>query len=295
MELSLDLSLSYFPKTIGEFLGEVSGIRDGSQKLSKLDDYVQRLEEEMRKIEAFKRELPLSMLLLKDAVARLKEEAMQCNEINDRALIHKILPLKRNSDEDERVKLGIDASDKKNWMSSVQLWNTNNINSDCQKQDSKSDSKQRSDEGDDRSTCENPIQFCHHRNKGGSFVPFKQLPRFEGSGRKEEKEVVSKVIGLSLMSPISEEGSRNLLPKTNVSKQIRVQSVLQQQQGSKKQRRCWSPELHQRFVDALGRLGGPQVATPKQIREHMQEDGLTNDEVKSHLQVSFSIIVSLCI
>jgi hypothetical protein len=28
------------------------------------------------------------------------------------------------------------------------------------------------------------------------------------------------------------------------------------------------------------------VATPKQIRELMRVDGLTNDEVKSHLQVS---------
>lgn len=27
------------------------------------------------------------------------------------------------------------------------------------------------------------------------------------------------------------------------------------------------------------------MATPKQIRELMQVDGLTNDEVKSHLQV----------
>lgn len=29
----------------------------------------------------------------------------------------------------------------------------------------------------------------------------------------------------------------------------------------------------------------PAAATPKQIRELMQVDGLTNDEVKSHLQV----------
>lgn len=28
------------------------------------------------------------------------------------------------------------------------------------------------------------------------------------------------------------------------------------------------------------------VATPKQIRELMKVDGLTNDEVKSHLQVT---------
>ncbi|CAA6667498.1 unnamed protein product [Spirodela intermedia] len=56
------------------------------------------------------------------------------------------------------------------------------------------------------------------------------------------------------------------------------------QQPPRKARRCWSPELHRRFVDALHRLGGLKVATPKQIRELMKVDGLTNDEVKSHLQ-----------
>eukprot|EP00249_Psilotum_nudum_P027814 c35948_g1_i1 orf=218-733(+) len=55
-------------------------------------------------------------------------------------------------------------------------------------------------------------------------------------------------------------------------------------QSQRKARRCWSPELHQRFLNALQQLGGPQVATPKQIRELMNVEGLTNDEVKSHLQ-----------
>jgi len=31
------------------------------------------------------------------------------------------------------------------------------------------------------------------------------------------------------------------------------------------------------------------VATPKQIREFMKVDGLTNDEVKSHLQVTICL------
>ncbi|RZR94503.1 hypothetical protein BHM03_00023205 [Ensete ventricosum] len=61
-------------------------------------------------------------------------------------------------------------------------------------------------------------------------------------------------------------------------------SLQVQQQPPRKARRCWSPELHRRFVLALQQLGGTQVATPKQIRELMQVDGLTNDEVKSHLQ-----------
>lgn len=36
------------------------------------------------------------------------------------------------------------------------------------------------------------------------------------------------------------------------------------------------------------------VATPKQIRELMKVDGLTNDEVKSHLQVTF-LSLYICI
>lgn len=66
MELSLDLSLSFVPKTISEFLGEVSRSREKYEKLTMLDDFVKRLEEEMKKIEAFKRELPLCMLLVND-------------------------------------------------------------------------------------------------------------------------------------------------------------------------------------------------------------------------------------
>ncbi|KAJ0962655.1 hypothetical protein J5N97_027777 [Dioscorea zingiberensis] len=52
----------------------------------------------------------------------------------------------------------------------------------------------------------------------------------------------------------------------------------------RKARRSWSPELHRKFLHALEHLGGSNVATPKQIREIMKVDGLTNDEVKSHLQ-----------
>lgn len=63
MEVSLDPGLVFVPKTISLFLSELSA-RDASEKLSKLDDYIKRLEDELRKIVAFKRELPLSMLLL---------------------------------------------------------------------------------------------------------------------------------------------------------------------------------------------------------------------------------------
>ncbi|KAK7331119.1 hypothetical protein VNO77_25333 [Canavalia gladiata] len=178
MELSLDLSLSFVPKTVSEILGEVSLRKEGSQKMDMLEDFVKRLEDEMRKIQAFKRELPLCMIL-------------------------------------------------------------------------------RSEEND-RSVPNNPIQQTN-KSEGTPQVP-----------------------SLSLMTPAFELNRRS--GSSLITRTVEVKGQSQPQQNPRKQRRCWSPELHRRFVDALQRLGGPQVATPKQIRELMQVGGLTNDEVKSHLQ-----------
>lgn len=57
-------------KTISDVLAEVSKIHDFSQKSLKLDFYVNSLEEETRKVDAFKRELPLCMHLLQDGLSR---------------------------------------------------------------------------------------------------------------------------------------------------------------------------------------------------------------------------------
>ncbi|CAH8362995.1 unnamed protein product [Eruca vesicaria subsp. sativa] len=113
--------------------------------------------------------------------------------------------------------------------------------------------------------------------------------RFSDTNNKLDIEApeVETGLGLGLASSSMVNGGRR---KGNASCGFTSNSVpqppafLQQQALLRKQRRCWTPELHRRFVDALQQLGGPGVATPKQIREHMQEEGLTNDEVKSHLQ-----------
>ncbi|KAL0864567.1 hypothetical protein Bca101_043685 [Brassica carinata] len=91
---------------------------------------------------------------------------------------------------------------------------------------------------------------------------------------------VETCLGLCLTSSSMVNGRKKLVASNSLP---RPPPYLQQQ-VLRKQTRCWTPELHRRFVDALQHLGGPGVATPKQIREHMQEEGLTNDEVKSHLQ-----------
>ena len=89
-------------------------------------------------------------------------------------------------------------------------------------------------------------------------------------------QVEKEISGLSLMTPTSELASCNPVLKGNGSCRIGSGSSLytdqnqikfqaksqhqhqQQQQNSRKQRRCWSPELHRRFVEALQQLGGSQ-------------------------------------
>ncbi|KAI7734926.1 hypothetical protein M8C21_010362 [Ambrosia artemisiifolia] len=146
------------------------------------------------------------------------------------------------------------------------------------------------------------VDGSHQPFPGRAFIPLKGCYGFTMVGTPGEKDGEELPIpGLSLVTPgIGIKNSmrgNNLVNKTSPNTKLtpcfapndqsngvvtRGQSP--QQHSSRKQRRCWSTELHRRFVNALQQLGGSQAATPKQIRELMQVEGLTNDEVKSHLQ-----------
>ncbi|XP_045833013.1 myb family transcription factor EFM-like isoform X2 [Trifolium pratense] len=316
-ELSLDLRPAFVPKTIANFLYHLSTLQNTSDKLSKLHDFVSRFEEELNKIQAFKRELPLCMLLLIDAISVLKEELEKCRTQNSVPVLEEFIPLKKeidqsqenNNNDDRENNNNNECRDKKNWMSSVQLWNNNTttINNNVVDHDkhnnnhNKLETKKRDEEGQSMTIAEETFQSCSsNRNGGSAFMPFSTyssvpVTTVKLSAPKEEKEETV-MNGFSLLSSgvkslregFGSKGSRSSSNRAVSSSPPTVQPSLrtpplQPQQTSRKQRRCWSPELHRRFVNALQKLGGTQ-ATPKQIRELMQVDGLTNDEVKSHLQ-----------
>ncbi|XP_076896354.1 myb family transcription factor EFM-like [Bidens hawaiensis] len=267
-------TFDFHPKFITHFLDRIA-IGESDNKMLKLEDLLTRLESEVQKIYAFKRELPLCMILMNDAIAALKEELMVFRKPMNRPVLEEFIPLKKTCDEDPKD--GTDCSDKRSWLSSTQLWNTNQ-----------------------KIAEEQHSGMIHDHNNNGSFVkgfiPFNGYSRFPVQDKEE-----THVSGLSLVTPgINNPITANLFPKTmgadsnsNNNNKVPSSDNIQigrpqvqppQLQTSRKPRRCWSTELHRRFVNALQQLGGSKAATPKQIRELMCVDGLTNDEVKSHLQ-----------
>ncbi|MCO5584600.1 hypothetical protein L7F22_038531 [Adiantum nelumboides] len=74
----------------------------------------------------------------------------------------------------------------------------------------------------------------------------------------------------------AEEAESSPSPAENVHEEASARTL-------KRPRLVWTPELHKRFVDAVTHLG-VQTAVPKTIMQLMNLEGLTRENVASHLQ-----------
>ncbi|KAJ0251126.1 Transcription factor HHO5 [Hirschfeldia incana] len=226
--LNLNLSMYSLEKPLSQFLDQVSKIKDNHSKLSEIDGYVGKLEEERKKIDVFKRELPLCMLLLNEAIERLKGEASS-------------VMMASNGEFDVGQGAKSESDNKKNWMSSAQLWisNSNSTNKE---------------EGD-RCLTETPFQTCNNLNQGGAFMPFNPPPP---------------PVPLSLMTQPSDMMMMDC-SRTEQNHQFSRLCIQSHHHIQKKdQRRRWSQDLHRRFVDALQRIGGSQDQWQHQSRLEMR-------------------------
>ncbi|WOL07813.1 hypothetical protein Cni_G16562 [Canna indica] len=299
-EMGLELKLCAM-RTVGGFLKEASATESGdSGRAARLEESIRSLEEEKRKIEAFKRELPLCMHLLCDVIEGLNKEIDRCRGEKSGRVFEEFIPIKSIVAGGGGVKAETDCEDKMNWMSSVQLWSDTyceNDDDDVKNHDKMNSQEERGSGDHGGQGKENLFLECKSRNRRGAFVPFKGPPAFAASCKEEEKPELSmqspaiKKSTLSLVQSVAEDhrvgggfDASKAVSRVPESSRATAGTHLSLQQTSRKARRCWSQELHRQFVLAIQQLGGAQVATPKQIREHMMVEGLTNDEVKSHLQ-----------
>ncbi|KAI9092086.1 hypothetical protein K1719_028021 [Acacia pycnantha] len=237
-----------------------------------LSDYIEALESERSKILVFSKDLPLSLDLVTHSIeaCRLQlrgrrrtfpEQNLKSGQSWDLEgpVLEEFIPIKmkriskddEEEDEQHSQKPKIFKHHKSDWLRSVQLWNNNpqsTLNEDIP--------------GRKTSVLE------VIKGDGGAFQPFHR--EATSVGKTTTGSTANKASSSPAPAPPPAAGSNKKEGHNNNNK--------------RKQRRCWSQELHKRFLNAIHQLGGADSATPKQIRELVKFDGLTNDEVKSHLQ-----------
>ncbi|XP_022938259.1 myb family transcription factor EFM [Cucurbita moschata] len=310
-ELSLDCKPNSYSMLLKSFVSDQVAMPSQDHTQKQLEDLLSRLEGERLKIDAFKRELPLCMQLLTNALESSRQQLQACKGNNihqngSKPVLEEFIPLKQSTPEGQETISSI--SDKANWMISAQLWS----------QTTNDETKPNLSSSKD-AIIDHQIGFIpklqrnnnNNSNNGGAFHPFSkdrilsntqnsnssQLPDLAlaagcGGDRKEidENKCVDNSDHHQPENGNLVAGKVNLVGDGQITTSNVSSTVANNNNNNstnhthRKARRCWSPDLHRRFVNALQMLGGSQVATPKQIRELMKVDGLTNDEVKSHLQ-----------
>lgn len=226
-------------------------------------DFLESLEIERRKIQMFSRELPLTLQLINREIDSLRRRMETGDASSERPVFQNFLPIKplsSSSRSDGELNNDKGSSDcTTDLLRSVHL-----------KEIPAAD-----EPSDERGTLRKPVAV-NARRVWGAFQPF-------------ERNKLVTAVPVTFTAP--SVGSTTVMTMERrkdgggeVVEEDEERHSLAPMGPNRKHRRCWSPDLHRKFLSALEALGGSHVATPKQIREMMKVDSLTNDEVKSHLQ-----------
>ncbi|CAH8389087.1 unnamed protein product [Eruca vesicaria subsp. sativa] len=222
---------------------------DYKQDRERCGQYIKALEEERRKIHVFQRELPLCLDLVTQAIEACKRELPETATKN----MYGQSECSEQTTREFRPVLEQFLTIKESL--------TSNEEEEFDDEHGNHDTDNDSEDKNMKSDWLKSVQLWNQ--------PDPLLPKEEGSQEKMVDTVMKE----------NESMKREFMANGGERRKREAEK-----DGGRKQRRCWSSQLHRRFLNALQHLGGPHVATPKQIRELMKVDGLTNDEVKSHLQ-----------
>ncbi|KAF8104573.1 hypothetical protein N665_0171s0076 [Sinapis alba] len=229
---------------------------DYNQKRERCVQYMEALEEERRKIHVFQRELPLCLDLVTQAIEACKRELPEMATDN---LYGQSECSEQTTEECRPLVL--------EQFLTIKDSSTSN------------EEEEEDEEFDDEHGTHDPDNDYEDKNMKSDWLKSVQLWNQPDPLLPKEERLQPKMI--ETVVKIDESMRKDAMVKGGGGEGRRREA---DKDGGRKQRRCWSLQLHRRFLNALQHLGGPHVATPKQIRELMKVDGLTNDEVKSHLQ-----------
>ncbi|KAI3731627.1 hypothetical protein L1987_62816 [Smallanthus sonchifolius] len=264
---------------------------DFGEKMQRCREYMKALESERRKIQVFERELPLCLDLVTQAIEGCRQQMSgtttdyfngqsECSEqtSSDGPVLEEFIPMKTtlsaNEDEYEEDEEHEQQQKQLNHKPKIVSSKLDKLSSFSKKSDWLRSVQLSIQTLDPVELSPKRVPVVEVKRDGcGAFHPFKKE---KCSGEAPAAETVKLTADPTAdASSTAETGGRG--GGCGGKSEDKGQS-------NRKARRCWSPELHRRFLHALQQLGGAHVATPKQIRELMKVDGLTNDEVKSHLQ-----------
>lgn len=212
--------------------------------------------------------------------SRQQLQTYRANQGGTKPVLEEFIPLKQScSDGTEKAP---NMSDKANWMTTAQLWSQT---TDGIKQQSPTLIPSPKESSDTCNSVVSPkLGLDAKQRNGGAFHPFSKernscpsplraLPELALSSPADHKEIEDK----KLCTKLNDENGISCSRRENPSKGgsvgleiteqgkglITVQADSQanttnSSQTHRKARRCWSPDLHRRFVNALHMLGGSQ-------------------------------------